>query len=72
MARLSETIGAAEKRYLSRFLDRTLEALFEEDGGYTRNYIRVRAEGAREGERCLVRLENMEKDGARAVIIKEI
>lgn len=72
MARLSETIGAAEERYLSRFLGRTLEALFEEDGGYTRNYIRVRAEGAREGERCLVRLENMEKDGARAVIIKEI
>ena len=72
MARLSEIIGAAEERYLSRFLGRTLEAVFEEDGGYTRNYIRVRAEGAREGERCLVRLENMEKDGVRAVIIKEI
>lgn len=72
MARLSKVAAAAEERYLARFLGRTLEAVFEEDGGYTHNYIRVRADGAREGERCLVRLEQPEKDGAHAVIIKEI
>ena len=72
MGRMLAAAQAAEERYLARFLGRTLTALFEEEGGYTQNYIRVYADGAREGGMYEVRLLSREKDGCRAEIIREI
>lgn len=72
MARMLACAAQAEEEYLSRFLGRTLTALFEEDGGYTQNYIRVYADGANEGGMCEVRLLSREKDGCRAEIVREL
>ncbi len=72
MERLIEAAHAAERAYIGRFLGRELTVLFEEDGGYTENYIRVYAEGAREGMLARVKLLKTEKDGARAEISEEI
>lgn len=72
MARMLAAAKAAEERYLSRFAGRTLTALFEEDGGYTENYIRVYAEGAKEGGMYEVRLTERKKDGCMSEIVKEI
>ncbi|MGN1077902.1 MAG: tRNA (N(6)-L-threonylcarbamoyladenosine(37)-C(2))-methylthiotransferase MtaB [Candidatus Gallimonas sp.] len=71
-ARLIGEGAKAEEKYLLRFLGREETVLFEEDGGYTGNYIRVYAEGAREGSLCRVRLLNRERDGLSAEIIEEI
>ena len=46
--------------------------LFEEEGGYTENYIRVYAQGAREGSLCRVILKERYQDGVRAEILKEL
>ena len=62
----------AEERYISRFLGRRLSALFEEDGGYTENYIRVYSENAKEGTMYEVKLIKPVKGGAIAEIVKEI
>lgn len=72
MARMLACAAQAEDEYLSRFLGRTLTALFEEDGGYTQNYIRVYADGANEGGMYEVRLLSREKDGCRAEIVREL
>ena len=72
MTRMLACAQRAEERYLARFAGRTLTALFEEDGGYTANYIRVYADGAREGDMYEVILDRREKDGCHAVIKKEI
>lgn len=72
MARMLSAARAAEEAYLARFEGRTLCALFEEDGGYTQNYIRVYADGVREGGMYEVTLGKREKDGCHAVIGKEI
>ena len=72
MARMLACAAQAEEEYLSRFLGRTLTALFEEDGGYTQNYIRVYADGANEGGMYEVRLLSREKDGCRAEIVRKI
>lgn len=72
MNRILAVAKAQEERYLGRFSGREAFVLFEEDGGYTENYIRVYAEGAREGSLCLVRLKEREKDGLNAGIIEEI
>ena len=72
MTRMLACAQRAEERYLARFAGRTLTALFEEDGGYTANYIRVYADGAREGGMYEVALDRREKDGCHAVIKKEI
>ncbi|HIZ64040.1 MAG TPA: tRNA (N(6)-L-threonylcarbamoyladenosine(37)-C(2))-methylthiotransferase MtaB [Firmicutes bacterium] len=72
MTRMLACAQRAEERYLARFAGRTLTALFEEDGGYTANYIRVYADGAREGCMYEVILDRREKDGCHAVIKKEI
>ena len=72
MARMLACAQQAEERYLARFAGRVLTALFEEDGGYTSNYIRVYAEGAREGGMYEVALEKREKDGYHVALIKEI
>ena len=72
MTRMLACAQRAEERYLARFAGRTLTALFEEDGGYTANYIRVYADGAREGGMYEVILDRREKDGYHAVLKKEI
>lgn len=72
MARMLEVCKAAEAAYAQRFLGRTLTALFEEDGGYTENYIRVVCENANEGGMYEVRLLEMGEGGVRAEIVKEI
>lgn len=72
MARLTCAAQKAEESYLNKFYDSEQTALFEEDGGYIENYIRVYAEGAREGSLCRVRLKERLKDGVRAEIIKEL
>ncbi len=72
MTRMLACAQRAEERYLARFAGRTLTALFEEDGGYTANYIRVYADNAREGGMYEVALDRREKDGCHAVLKKEI
>ena len=72
MTRMLACAQRAEERYLARFAGRTLTALFEEDGGYTANYIRVYADGAREGGMYEVALDRREKDGCHVVLKKEI
>lgn len=72
MERMLVCAQAAEERYCARFIGREMEAVFESDGGYTRNYIRVHADGAREGEVCRVRLSGREKDGMRAEILEKL
>ncbi|HIX08766.1 MAG TPA: tRNA (N(6)-L-threonylcarbamoyladenosine(37)-C(2))-methylthiotransferase MtaB [Firmicutes bacterium] len=72
MARMLACAREAEEAYLARFAGRTFPALFEEDGGYTPNYIRVYAEGVKEGGMYEVRLDRREKDGYHAAVIKEI
>ncbi len=71
-ARLLAAGKNAEQNYIRRFLGRRLTALFEEDGGYTENYIRVYAESANEGGMYEVRPLKPYHDGAYAEIIKEI
>lgn len=70
MGRISAAAKDAETRFVQKFLGEELEVLFEDDGGYSENYIRVYAEGAREGQLCRVRLLSQEKDGARAEILE--
>ena len=72
MTRMLACAQRAEERYLARFAGRALTALFEEDGGYTANYIRVYADNARAGGMYEVALERREKDGYHAVLKKEI
>ena len=72
VARLIQAAQEQEERFLARFEGREAEVLFEEDGGYTANYIRVYAAGAREGSLCRVRLGKREKDGLHADILEEI
>lgn len=71
MARMLETAAAAEKKYITRFLGRTLTALYEDDGGYTENYIRVYCENAKEGGMYEVRLLEAFQDGAKCEIVRE-
>ena len=71
-ARLIRAAEEAENAYLARFYGQEEVALFEEEGGYTGNYLRVYAEGAREGGTYRVRLGERVKDGVRARIIEEI
>lgn len=42
--------------------------LFEEDGGYTENYVRVHAAGAREGELKKVKIIKIKDHGVEAAI----
>ncbi|MDE5896300.1 MAG: tRNA (N(6)-L-threonylcarbamoyladenosine(37)-C(2))-methylthiotransferase MtaB [Clostridia bacterium] len=72
MSRMLETAARAEEEYLARFCGGEETVLFEEDGGYTGNYIRVYAKDAREGSMCRVRMIQRGKDGLSAEIIEEI
>ena len=72
MGRMLEAAKRAEENYLNAFLGQEETALFETDGGYTANYIRVYAEGAREGSMYRVRLTERYHDGVRAEILEEL
>lgn len=72
MARMLARAKEAEEAYVSRFASRTLTALFESDGGYTSNYIRVYAENAKEGGMYEVTLLERYRDGWHVRIEKEI
>ena len=72
MARITEVAKRAEIAYVSRFLGTERTVLFEEDGGYSENYIRIYAHGAREGMLARVKLVKLYRDGAFAEITEEI
>ncbi len=63
VARLLAVAGEAEEEYRARFLGKEEIALFEEDGGYTRNYLRVYAQGIKEGTLARVICKQPHKDG---------
>ncbi len=72
MERMLACCRAAEESYVSRFLGRELTALFEEDGGYTENYIRVFCKSANEGTMSKVRLVKRCEGGAECEIIQQL
>ena len=72
MERMLRAAEEAETRYMLRFLGKEGTALFESDGGYTENYLRVYNEAAREGGLYRVRLVRREKDGIYAEILEEL
>lgn len=72
MARVTQEAKVSEERFLKRFLNSVRKALFEQDGGYTENYIRVYCENANEGGMYEVRLLEPYRDGARCEIVKEL
>ncbi len=72
MERMTKEAVAAEARYLSRMLGTTRTALFEADGGYTENYIRVYHETAEEGGMYEVRLTKPFRDGAACELIRKL
>lgn len=72
MARMLAAVKEQEERYLLRFVGKTVTVLFEEEGGYSEQYLRVYAEGAREGALCRVRPVGREKDGLSAEILEEV
>ena len=67
--RLISAAKDAEEEYLARFVGRESEVLFEADGGYTPNYLRVYADGAEEGSLWRVKLMGREKDGLKAQLL---
>ena len=67
-ARLLAAADEAEGRFLKKQVGRVAEVLFEEDGGYTENYVRVHALGAREGELKKVKMIKIKDHGMEAVI----
>lgn len=71
MGRILAVAQQSEQAFLERFAGTEQTVLFEENGGYTDNYIRVTAEGAREGELCRVKLTKAYQGGVYAEIIKE-
>ncbi len=72
MGRMLKAAEEAENSFMEGSLGREAEALFESDGGYTENYLRVYSEGAKEGGLYRVRLIKREKDGICAEILEEI
>ncbi len=72
MERMLQAARRAEERYIEKFTGSEQIALFEEDGGYTSNYLRVSAVGAKEGSMYRVKLSERKNDAIRAEIIEEI
>ncbi len=68
-AELLAAADRAEKIFLEKQLGKEAEVLFEEDGGYTENYVRVHAESAREGELKKVVITKITDRGAVAEIL---
>ncbi len=72
MDRMLEAAAAAEKRYIENNLGKTFTALFEEDGGYTENYIRVYNKTASEGGMYEVRLLKRCEGGAECELLSRV
>ncbi len=72
MARMLEAAKSAEEKYVTRFLGKKLTALFEAEGGYTENYIRVTSPIASEGGMYEVKLTKYNGESAKCVLLKEI
>ncbi len=72
MERMLALASKARENFLEKFSGRRLTALFETDGGYTENYIRVYNETAHEGTMYEVELVGRERDGAHARLIQKI
>lgn len=70
-ARLLAAADEAERKFLEKQIGRVAEVLFEEDGGYTENYVRVHADGVREGELRKVRLIKIDGHGMIAGTVEE-
>ena len=68
-AKLLAAADEAERRFLQKQIGKTFEVLFEDDGGYTQNYIRVHAEGAKEGELKKVKIIKINDHGAEGRIV---
>lgn len=68
MGRMLACAQDAEEKYLKKFEGKEAEVLFERDGGYTGNYIRVYCEGAEEGAMCRVRLTERYRDGMKGIL----
>ncbi len=58
------------REYVKKFLGSTMTALFEADGGYTENYIRVSCPEGREGALEKVRLTKLTAQGASCEILR--
>lgn len=67
-ARLLAAGDEAERRFLEKQIGRSAEVLFEDDGGYTENYVRVHASGAHEGELKKVKILKIKDHGVEAAI----
>ncbi|MBD5636497.1 MAG: tRNA (N(6)-L-threonylcarbamoyladenosine(37)-C(2))-methylthiotransferase MtaB [Clostridia bacterium] len=67
-AKLLAAADEAERRFLQKQIGKTAEVLFEDDGGYTENYVRVHASGAKEGELKKVKIIRIKDHGVEAVI----
>lgn len=65
---LGRAAKEAEEKFLRSQIGKQAVVLFEADGGYTENYVRVYAENVNEGELCRVRLLRQEKNGIFAVV----
>ncbi len=72
VGRMLKAAAEAEEAYMARFLGEEAVALFESDGGYTENYLRVYNESARENGLYRVRLIKREKDGVYAELLEEV
>lgn len=60
----------AEIKYVTHFLGTERTVLFEDDGGYSENYIRVYADGGKEGMLARVKLTALTPDGAKGEILR--
>ena len=73
-ARAASLLAAADEaeiRFLEKQLGKVAEVLFEEDGGYTENYVRVHASGVKEGELKRVKITKITDRGVQAEVVKE-
>ncbi len=62
-ARLLAAADEAERKFLEKQIGTVAKVLFEEDGGYSENYVRVYAEGAKEGELKKVKITSAAEHG---------
>lgn len=69
---LGKKAKEAEEKFLRMQIGKQAVVLFEEEGGYTENYVRAYAEGAEEGRLCRVRILGTERNGVRAVIEEKL
>jgi len=68
--RLGEEAKKQEEKFIAKQIGREAVVLFEEDGGYTENYVRAYAPNAHEGELCRVKITGFKQNGVSAEIIE--